>query len=444
MEECEKFLKKVIYHFIFLFISVLYVISVSCKAEKNTVPVEKTESVRIDEKPDFDLPILMEEIPIMAWYGVQEHTIERYRELKECGIDYNFSRFPNVELLAQAMDIANKEGIKMIIHCPELETEPEKIVNRFKEHPALVGYHLQDEPNRNDFFRLSELSKRIQAVDNKNICYINLFPNYASSEQLGISDYLDYVKLFIQEVPVKIISFDHYPIRKNAGIHSLYSRWYENLEIISNEARKAGKSFWAFALTSTLSVTPIPSLEELRLQVYSNFAYGAQGIQYYTYWGVDGEYDAPIDAHTGQKTATWYTVQQVNKEIKALSNVFLGANVIQVRHIVKTAFGTNGKIPSETTRFKFSNRPTEANIIKTFKIPNKTNAVISFLKNGNRYYMVIINRNLSGGKNVTFKIKGGDGLQLINKDGTIVNTSAENIKQIITPGDVLIYGWDIM
>jgi len=68
---------------------------------------------------------------------------------------------------------------------------------------------------------------------------------------------------------------------------------------------------------------------------------------------------------------------------------------------------------------------------------------VSFLKNGNRAYIVVINRNLKGGKNVTFTITGDEGLQLIKKDGTAVPASSESSSQTVTPGDALIYGWDI-
>jgi hypothetical protein len=57
--------------------------------------------------------------------------------------------------------------------------------------------------------------------------------------------------------------------------------------------------------------------------------------------------------------------------------------------------------------------------------------------------MVVINRNLSGGADVTFTITGGEGLQLIKKDGTAVSASSESSNQTVTPGDALIYGWDI-
>jgi len=444
----SKAMIKEMYRFYFLIIVALLINFTSCKTTNNTSSAGIVGSDRTVIK-ESSTPILIEEIPILAWYGVMESTIGRYQELKEAGINSNFSYHANLKDLSLAMDAAKAAGIKMIINCPELETEPEKVVNLFKDHPALAGYHIKDEPNRNEFTHWGELVKKIQSLDNKHFCYLNIFPNYVSLEQIGTSTYLEYIQLFLQEIPVPFLSFDHYPILVNSSdVRFLRKDWYENLEIISNEVRKAGKPFWAFALTTSHWKFPIPTLADLRLQVFSNLAYGAQGIQYFTYWTPSTEegadfHDGPIDFYSKQKTPTWYNVQQMNKEIKALSNVFLGAQVIKVEHITITTEGENGDIPTGTTRFEFANRPPEAQIITKFTPANNTNAVVSFLKNGNRCYMVVINRNLEGGDNISVTIKGGAGLQLIKKDGKAVNALFQSSKQTITPGDALIYGWDV-
>jgi len=415
------------------------------------ISVEKAEPVRIEVIQYSSTPIYFEGIPIMVCWGVNVPafpTVEQYLELKECGIDHKFyDHFKNVEQLAQAMDAAKRAGIRMVIYCPELLTEPEKIVKRFKSHPALAGYFICDEPTSDRFQNIGELVRKIQEIDSSHFCYVNLLP--MGSDNTTLLKYRPWVQSFLNKVPVQLLSFDCYPISLNSsGERFLSSGWYENLEIISDEARNAGIPFWAYALTTSHFSFPIPTLADLRLQIYSNLAYGAQGIQYFTYWTPSPIYngnwhEGPIDYSTQHKTATWYTVQKVSREIKALSNVFLGACVIKVGHIVTTATGGNGSVPDGTTRFNFLNRPAEASIIKTFIIPNNTKAVVSFLKNGNRCYMVIINRNFEGGDNVTFTITGGAGLQLIKKDGTAVPASSENSNQTITPGDVLIYGWDI-
>ena len=224
------------------------------------------------------------QFPILAWYSIPagETTVERYKEMKEAGINHSLSFFSNADQMQKALDVAENAGVKMLVACPELKKEPEKTVKRFMNHPALAGYHLIDEPKISLFPELSEWAKKIQAVDNKHFCYVNLFPNFADSTQLGTTNYKEYVQEYIRQIPVQFVSFDYYPVMKDR----LSKTWYENLELIATESKKADKPFWAFALTTNYDndhVTP-QTIAAMRLQVYSNLAYGAQGIQYFTYW----------------------------------------------------------------------------------------------------------------------------------------------------------------
>src|SRR5437868_3488260 len=81
-----------------------------------------------------------------------------------------------------------------------------------------------------------------------------------------------------------------------------------------------------FALTVAHGPYPIPTIEQLRVQVFSDLAYGAQGIQYFTYWTSKSDtwnfHEAPIDV-SGKRTAVYDRVKQMNAEIRALSPVFL-------------------------------------------------------------------------------------------------------------------------
>ena len=124
-------------------------------------------------------------------------------------------------------------------------------------------------------------------MDNEHFCYLNLFPTGPKEhlDQLGVKSYREYVSRFDEQVPLPFLTFDHYPITRDG----LKAEWYENLEEFSDEARKAGKPFWAFALATSHGPYPVPTPAMLRLQVYSDLAYGAQGIQYFTYWTPQGD-----------------------------------------------------------------------------------------------------------------------------------------------------------
>ena len=285
------------------------------------------------------------ELPILAWHSIpaDSTTLERFLEMKNIGINTHFSGYPDADAMERALDLAEQAGIKVIISCPELSEEPEKTVTRFMNHPALAGYFLRDEPNTEAFPELAAWAKRIRATDDNHFCYLNLLPTYAPLDMLKAESYRDYVHRFDQEVPLQLLSFDHYPITYNG----MKEEWYENLEEFSDEAKKAGKDFWAFAMSTQHWKYPHPTLATLRLQMFSDLAYGAQGLQFFTYWtpvnseGFDYQF-GPIGLD-GRRTVAYDLVRQVNQEIKALSGVFVGAKVLWVRH-------TGPKIPRGTIR----------------------------------------------------------------------------------------------
>jgi hypothetical protein len=367
------------------------------------------------------------QIPILAWFSVppEQTTLERYLELRESGITVNLSFFNDAESMSRALDTASAAGIKMIVYCPELKTATETTIRRFMNHPAVLGYMLRDEPGRSDFQDLREWAERISKTDDSHFCYLNLFPNYATEEQLGTKTYQEYTDLFIKEVPVQFISFDHYPVLGD----SLRANWYENLEIISRAARKAAKPFWAFALSVAHGKYPIPTLAQLRLQVYSDLAYGAQGIQYFTYWTpADTTWkfnNGPISLE-GKRTIVYDRIKQVNSEIASLSPVFLGSRVISVSH-------TGEIIPQGTTPLQALPEP-----FKILKTEGK-GAVVSILQNGENNYLVVVNRDFLTPMNLY--VECDNKVRKVLKDGTLVPAGSYQIKMELDPGDAAIYTW---
>ena len=371
-----------------------------------------------------------EQIPILAWYGIEakETTLARYQEMKATGITHGFTHFPDAAAMQKALDIAQQAGVKMIVACPELAAEPEKTVKRFMNHPAVAGYFLRDEPSKADFKGLGDWAKRIRAVDDKHFCYLNLLPNYATSDQLGFKTYREYVSTFDKEVPVQLLSFDHYSVIGDSS-QSIRENWYENLEIFAEEAAKVNKPFWAFALAVAHDPYPIPTMAALRLQVYSNLAYGAQGIQYFTYWTpVTTQWNfhnGPITPD-GKRTEVYDKITQMSKEIKDLSGVFLGAKVRYVAH-------TGKEITLGTTRLE--NLPAAIQTLET----EGMGAVVSVLEKGATIFLVIVNRDMVNSMKLT--VKGIVSLKKVLKDGSSVPASVYTDSLFVEPGDVAIYKW---
>jgi hypothetical protein len=237
---------------------------------------------------------------------------------------------------------------------------------------------------------------------------------------LGTNSYAEYVTTFAKEVPSQLLSFDFYPILVD-GVHE---RWYEGLGIFSDEAKKMDKPFWAFALASSYNdLHPVPTIPALRLQLYSNLAYGAQGLEYWSYWMSQGLRSAPIGMD-GKRTVIYDRIKEVNKEIQDLAGVFVGSKVVSVNH-------TGVVIPRGTTRLT-----TLPWAIKVFETEG-SGALVSILEKGENSYFVVINRDLK--ENMLMVIYGDESLKKVLKDGSVIKAKKYSNTTEIEPGDIAVY-----
>ena len=170
-------------------------------------------------------------------------------------------------------------------------------------------------------------------------------------------------------------------------------------------------------------------MPQLRLQVFSDLAYGAQGIQYFTYWTpCDTTWNfnnGPISPE-GKRTVVYDRIRQVNSEIASLSPVFMGSSVISVSH-------TGENIPQGTKPLEALPQP-----IKVLKTEGK-GAVVSILKNGVDNYLVIVNRDFL--LPMTLYIECENNVRKVLKDGTLVQAGVYEPKLVIDPGDITVYTW---
>jgi hypothetical protein len=373
------------------------------------------------------------QFPILAWYSIPEgeSTVERYKEMKEAGITHSLTFFSSLDSLLKALDAADAAGIKMLVNCHELKEEPEKTAKLVMDHPAVAGYHLIDEPPMQMYKELGKWAKRIQSVDSKHFCYVNLLPNFADpQEQLGTKDYMEYLSECTNHIPLQFLSFDYYPVLKDR----LSKTWYQNLEQVSAESKRISKPFWAFALSTNYDedhLTP-QTLASLRLQVYSNLAYGAQGIQYFTYWSAtsanapsrEDQRGAPISA-AGKRSIVYDRVKQMSSEIKNLTGVFLDAKMLWVRHSGK------GMIPAGTIRL--TKLPEEIKVLDSHGAP----LLVSLLEKEDNYFLVVVNKDFLNSIQLTFY--GDEKVEKVLKDGTTVSASAYDPTMELDPGDAAIY-----
>ena len=366
------------------------------------------------------------QLPILGWFSLlgEQVTHERYLEMAEAGFNISFSHIYTIEETQVALDAAKDSGVKVLVLTGEMGDQIEDIVKMAKDHPSTAGYFLRDEPTSEGFPELSDIAKRIRAIDDEKLLYLNLLPNYVSPRDLHAKSYADYVRRFIKEVGLGMVSFDHYPVT----FDGLRENFYANLEDVADESKRAGVPFWAFALSTAHDPYPVPTREALRLQIFSNLAYGAQGIQYFTYTTPLGNtqwnfHNGPIDEND-QRSDVYYLVKELNERVQSLSHVWLGAEVVSLGH-------TGKRIPQGTKRMKSLPK----GIINIDS--NGIGLLVSHLKNGRKEYMMVVNRDLEKTQKVTLECEKK--IKQIVDGGKKKNVSTKGEKYKLGAGDMLLF-----
>lgn len=376
-----------------------------------------------------------DEFPILAWFSLrpEEHlsenpvTRERYEEMAEAGFNISFSHFRSIDEVKQGLEASQGTGVKILVTCAELVNDTENTVKQLRHHPQTVGYFLRDEPVCAEFADLAQFAERIRRADDTKLLYLNLFPKYVDPAHLGATDYAEHVRRFINEVKLGMVSFDNYPVTFD-GVRDTF---YSNLEDIAAETKKAGVPFWAFSLATAHNAYPVANRAAMRLQIFTNLAYGAQGIQYFTYTTPMGTiwnfHNAPID-EKGQRTEVHDRIAEINHQVQALSKVFLGAEMIKVRH-------TGENIPSFTIPLTEEDLPATISKIEA----DGEGVLVSHLKNGDRQYLMIVNRDIYKSQRVT--VETAEGVERIMPDGRAIAAKKYSPSLYVEPGDMLLFGW---
>lgn len=377
----------------------------------------------------FNTTAAVERMPIIAYMGVPDNRTNdaNFSTLSECGFNVSLYPYGSLDNFVNACRTADKYGIKIIGSCPEMFKSPAKAANTLKKENGFMGYLIKDEPSMPDIKLCHNEIEQLKNYDKQHIFYVNLLPYYEDNQDWVYSiaktkSYPEYLKA-ASATSCQMISFDFYPIT-TSGIRPT---WYYNLEMIRKESLSSGKPFWGFALSVPHASYPQPTISSLRLQVYVNLAYGAQAIQYFTYWNSDeggGDYhylDAPIRGN-GKKTKTWFIVKQMNQELNSIARLFYGAKIMSVKHL--------GIIPKGCS--KQNTMPVN---LSSLKIVSSKGALLSlFDKNGHRY-MAVVNKN--HWDEITLLIKAKNKTpKHVNK-----NLTEEDIKSLysIPAGDILLF-----
>lgn len=357
------------------------------------------------------------EFPIVAWYALdREHNTNKdYQMMADAGFNLSLSFFSSYKDVLQGLSECEGTGVKLISYCWELWRKTGDFIPMVKDNANLAFYYTSDEPTQDDFKELKRIIDERRNYDSKHQCYVYLQPNYATLEQLKSISYEDYIESYISTIKPSMLSFDYYPFRYT-GFREGY---YGNLNYISNVCQKNKIPFWGFVMSSTDSQYPVTKESYLRFQVAMNLAFGAKGIQYFTYSIPSSNYTSAIVDSEFVKTEIYDVVKKINSEIHRYSSVWLNSKIKNIWYV--------GPQCPEGLKTDYKSKK-----IKNITTDNK-GFIISEFKSKGKYYLLVVNIDTEQAQTLNIEFK---------KTATLVKGEAPERsiaeKISVAPGDYIL------
>ena len=248
-------------------------------------------------------------------FSDEEKLDEQFREIAEGNFTLVFGPVGGFSAQNAARHIAlcEKYDLRAIVLCrgvPDAE---------LPHGTACWGYRLWDEPNAKMFDQLAQRVDALRKTRPGRLGYINLFPNYASSKQLGADSYDEYVRRFVGEVNPDVLCMDHYPLFK-PNIDGRV-RYCQNLETMRKYSLERDIPFWNYFNVMPFGPHTDPTEAQMRWQIYTSLAYGAKGVIYFNY-GTPKTFEFPkgggIVRRDGTRTRHWFQARRINQSLKNL------------------------------------------------------------------------------------------------------------------------------
>lgn len=372
-----------------------------------------------------------QKIPIIGYIGIpaDNASVHNYLMMKDAGFTVSLSTFPNMDDALKSLTYAEEAGMKLILFFPQIHTDSKNTIDKLKSKKAFLGYFIGDEPTPKDFPDFRKYVDIIKQYDDKHLFYINLHPIYAPKTYLQGLTYSDYISQANINLSLEFLSFDHYPIVED----SIRNSFYENLEIIRKESRSSNKEFWGFANSTIHHNYLQPTVSGIKLQHFSNLLYGAQSLQYFTYWTLTSDpqwkkdnFSYAIVDNKGNPTPTYNVIKTVNEQIQRLAWVFSRAKS-------EATFHTGNEIPPGTN--KLNSIPDGFKFFSTYG----KNALVSLMSNKKKKFIIVQNKSLK--ENMKLEYQLSKPMKVVNnKTGKVdvISVSKRYITNVL-PGDIIIF-----
>jgi hypothetical protein len=349
--------------------------------------------------------------PLMAWdYAEDTKTMEAMRD---CGITcIAFAR-------PEQLNACQKAGLKAVVFDESIiawrgkawdgervRSNLPALVKKIGKHPAVMGYHIEDEPSTRDFPELAKAVAAVKEFAPGKWPYINLFP-------AGYQSYEKTAEDFISICHPTALSYDLYAL---VGTNDFNPRFWFALAQMRGLALKHQLPLWNIVLSTPHWGYREITEADVRLQSWGSLAYGVSGLAFYKFNSKElpilnaidlGNFrNGPLDQF-GEKTPTWQWLRNCNRQIQNLAPVYLKLHSDDVYHFgVALPKGNHG--PTETNLVKAllrgKDKPGDTNLVNS--LPKSEFVVGDFTHADGTRYALIVNKSLTASAQCTPEFNG--------------------------------------
>lgn len=144
-------------------------------------------------KPTPDYLYLSGAFPIGIFWQPppQNSSNDKYAELKNMNANFivGTNGVADFNTNKAALPFIEANDLKLLVYDSRFRAlpannVPDSLSRIYKDHPAVLGYHLYDEPAAEDMVKLAAITERFKMNNPDHMVFVNLFPNYATMKQL--------------------------------------------------------------------------------------------------------------------------------------------------------------------------------------------------------------------------------------------------------------------
>lgn len=296
------------------------------------------------------------QFPIAVWYGpAPSESLERdLFNIRSIGFNQCILNAGSPDQNLNALQVSDSLGLFLFITDNSISRfrsgadtsfqAMDSLTQMYKHHSSFAGYLLEDKPGLSMFPKLIPLTEHFAAQKPEVDYFIQAHPIYASPARLDTSDYRSYLTRFLQDLKPSFLPVEHLALMDE----SIRPEFFDNLKLLSDLAVEHNTPFWSYVLVVPFGAHPKVTHAHTRVQVYGGLAYGARGVQYYSYRPpsrASGRRGEALLDEEGDVTEAYIFSRDINQEIERVAPVLLNLTPTGVYFSTSNTFGVPELIP---------------------------------------------------------------------------------------------------